>query len=80
MWFVLSLFFRFRNTRNRYFVHANLALSLALAESLFLFGISRTGHKVKIFIIWVGSGAMTRSEQQPSFPVTAFSQTDLFLD
>ncbi|CAH3024785.1 unnamed protein product, partial [Porites evermanni] len=38
------IFFRFRNTRQRYFVHANLALSLALAETLFLFGVSKTTH------------------------------------
>lgn len=44
--FCTFVFLRFRNTRNRYFVHANLALSLALAETLFLFGISKTGHKI----------------------------------
>ena len=41
-------FFRFRNTRHRYFVHANLALSLGMAETLFLFGITKTANKVKI--------------------------------
>ena len=40
------MFFRFRNSRNRYFIHANLALSLGLAETLFLVGISKTANKV----------------------------------
>ncbi|KAM7433239.1 the G-protein coupled receptor 2 [Porites harrisoni] len=44
--FITFTFLRFRNTRQRYFVHANLALSLALAETLFLFGVSKTTHKI----------------------------------
>lgn len=33
---------------SRHFVHANLALSLSLAELLFLVGIQRTEHQVNI--------------------------------
>ena len=40
------LLYRFRNTRHRYFVHANLALSLGFAETLFLFGVTKTADKV----------------------------------
>lgn len=44
--FFTFVFLRFRNTRQRYFVHANLALSLGLAETLFLFGINKTAEKI----------------------------------
>ena len=38
--------YRFRNTRHRYFVHANLALSLGLAETLFVIGVTKTANQV----------------------------------
>lgn len=44
--FLTFAFLRFKNTRHRYFVHANLALSLGLAETLFLFGITKTANKL----------------------------------
>ncbi|XP_020607500.1 adhesion G protein-coupled receptor L3-like, partial [Orbicella faveolata] len=44
--FLTFAFLRFRNTRHRYFVHANLALSLGLAETLFLFGVTKTENKI----------------------------------
>lgn len=44
--FLTFVFLRFRNSRNRYFIHANLALSLGLAETLFLLGISKTANKI----------------------------------
>ena len=40
------MFLRFRNTRLRYFVHANLALTLAVAQIGFLFGINKTENQV----------------------------------
>jgi len=44
--FLTFVFLKFRNSRHRYFVHANLALSLGLAETLFLFGITKTANKI----------------------------------
>ncbi|CAH3156809.1 unnamed protein product [Pocillopora meandrina] len=49
--FLTFAFLRFRNTRHRYFVHANLALSLGMAETLFLFGITKTANKLICKII-----------------------------
>ncbi|XP_078354719.1 adhesion G protein-coupled receptor L4-like isoform X2 [Oculina patagonica] len=49
--FLTFTFLRFRNTRHRYFVHANLALSLGLAETLFLFGITKTANQIICKII-----------------------------
>jgi len=44
--FLTFAFLRFRNTRHRYFVHANLALSLGLAETLFVIGVTKTANQI----------------------------------
>ena len=47
--------YRFRNTRHRYFVHANLALSLGLAETLFVIGVTKTANQVFMSMqLWLG--------------------------
>ncbi|PFX32156.1 Latrophilin-1 [Stylophora pistillata] len=66
--FLTFAFLRFKNTRHRYFVHANLALSLGLAETLFLFGITKTANKFnficlgKTFMIMSARGRTKKTD------------------